>query len=201
MTDKITASRKRIFIDKKFQTKFILNYSLLIIIGTLVFNIAAYLILDSQIGKSLSSAHLAITRTGQLLLPTLVYLSIAFILILGTACIIITLLVSHKISGPLFAISRYLKMMADGNFNFEAKLRTRDQTAILAETLTETAKTIGGKIAVLKEATESLKKDLDESGALVSGKGCDQGQIIRLIHDLNEHVRVIEERLALFETE
>lgn len=201
MTEKITKSRKKVFIDKQFQTKFILNFCLLILVGTILFNLAAYFILNMNLGKSLSSAHLAITRTGDLLLPTLLYLSIAFLVILGLAAVFITLMISHKISGPLFAIGRYLKMMSEGRLNFEAKLRTKDQTAVLADTLTETVKTLGGRIVMIKDATESLKRDLARSNELIIEKGSDQGELIRLVNDLNEHVRVIEERLALFETE
>jgi methyl-accepting chemotaxis protein len=200
MTTDSSASRRHIFVDKKFQARFILNYVLLIVLGTLIFNAAAYLILDHQIGESLFSAHLAIQRTGDLLLPTLLYLSLTFVLILGLASVFITLIVSHRISGPLFAIMRYLRLMADGQFNFEAKLRTKDQTAVLADTLTETVKTLGGRVVMIKEAVDRAKKDMTILNSSVGEKALSP-ELIRTVHDLNEHLRLIEERLALFKTE
>jgi methyl-accepting chemotaxis protein len=201
MTDKIAGTRRRIFVDKKFQTRFILNYVLLILIGTLLFNVAAYIILDRQLGASLFSAHQAIKRTGELLLPTLFYLSATFIFILGLATIFITLILSHRISGPLFAIVRYLRMLAEGNMTFEAKLRTKDQTAALADSLSETTKVLKGRIIMLKETTESQKKDLTKLAAISAEKPGAQNDLIKTVHDLGEHVRTMEDRLAFFETE
>jgi methyl-accepting chemotaxis protein len=199
MTDN-AASRKHIFVDKQFQIRFILYYVLLIVVGTVLFNGVAYFILNHQIGESLFSAHLALSRTGELIGPTLVYLSITFILILGLAAIFITLIISHRISGPLFAIMRYLRMMGDGQLNFEAKLRTKDQTAVLADTLNDTIKTLGGRVAMIKEGLESIKKDAVHMNA-AADKGGNQADLVKSIHDLNEHLHVIEERLALFKTE
>ncbi len=201
MADKNTGSRKKVFVDKQFQTRFILNYVFLILIGTLVFNIAAYIILDHQLGESLFSAHQAIKKTGELLGPTLIYLSVSFIVIFSLATIFITLLLSHRISGPLFAIVRYLRMLAEGNMTFEAKLRTKDQTAALADSLTETTKVLKGRIIMLKETTDSLKKDLAKLGAISAEKPGAQNDLIKTIHDLDEHVKSMEDRLAFFETE
>ncbi len=200
MTDKLAASRKRVFVDKKFQTKFILKYSLLLIIGTMLFSISAYFILNQQIGESLFSAHLAIHRTGELLLPTLLLLSLTFVVILGVAAVFITLMVSHKICGPLFAIERYLKLISEGNLNFEAKLRTNDQTEALADTLTETVKSLRGRIVMAKESVTSLKKDLDRIN-VATEKGTAQGELARTVHDLQEHCRILEDHLAHFQTE
>jgi methyl-accepting chemotaxis protein len=200
MPDASSSSRRRIFIDKRFQTRFILNYTLLLLAGTALFIGAAYLILDKQIGESLFSAHLAISRTGELLLPTLLYLAAAFIVILGLATVVVTLLVSHKISGPLFAIVRYLRAMSEGNLNFEAKLRTNDQTAVVADTLTEAVRSLAGKVAMLKEIAGSLHRDA-ENVAAAAGRGGGSAETVRLAHELQEHIRTLEERLAVFQIE
>jgi hypothetical protein len=177
MDDKMKLSRKQVFIDRNFQLRFILQFCLLILAGLVLFNIAAYFILDRQLGKTLFSAHLALTRTGDLLLPTLTAISAVFVVILGAAAAGITLLVSHRICGPLFAIVRYLKMIGEGKLNFEARLRTNDQTAVVADTLTETVRALRGKVLAPDGATA------------------------RLTHELHEHVRILETRLASFETE
>lgn len=201
MPEASSSSRRKIFIDKTFQTRFVLYYTLLLLAGTVLFIGAAYLILNKQVGESLFSAHLAITQTGQLLLPTLLYLAVAFIIILGLATVVITLLVSHKISGPMFAIVRYLKTMSEGNLNFEAKLRTNDQTAVVADTLTEAIRSLGGKVTMLKEIAGSLRKDAERVAAASVGKGATTADAVRLVHDLQEHIRILEERLAVFHTE
>ncbi len=192
--------RKKIFVDKRFQARFIFNYIALIIVGTILFGLASYFILDRAMGESLFSAHLAITRTGDLLRPTLIYLSTAFIIILGVATWIMTLLISHRISGPLFAISRYLKMMSSGQLDFEAKLRTKDQTAVLADNLTETVGIMADRVNMVRESLDSLKEDLNKFSGDIQGGKLDQGELSTCIHDLNEHLRVLEDRIAFFKT-
>jgi methyl-accepting chemotaxis protein len=200
MTDMNSPLRKHLFVDRTFQIKFILYFSLLVVIGTVLFSLAAYLILDNQMGNSLFSAHVAMKRTGELLRPTLLSLSLAFVIILGVASVIITLLVSHKISGPLFAMVRYLKMISEGRLNFEAKLRTNDQTAALADCLTDTIRVLNGRITLIKENAAGLAKKVAELDSLMGQKGSGQPEILRTVSDLKEQTRIIEERLGFFET-
>ena len=120
-------ARKIVFIDKRFQGEFILKFVLLLLVGTAVFILAAYLILNRRLEDTYYSAHFVIKSTGEVLLPTLLALSGVFILVLGAAAVVITLYVSHHIAGPLFAIRRYLENVSRGELdssrNFASTIR------------------------------------------------------------------------------
>lgn len=162
--------RKIIFIDKRFQGEFILKFVLLLLIGTAIFVLAAYLILDKRLEDTYYSAHFTIKSTGEALLPTLLMLSGVFVLVVGGLATVITLYVSHHISGPLFAIRRYLESVSRGELAFEPKLRDKDQTTPLADSLTNALETLNQRLVAIRggadavrEASTKLSGHMDEA--------------------------------------
>ena len=150
-------ARKIIFIDKKFQGEFILKFVLLLLVGTAVFVLAAYLILNRRLEDTYYSAHFAIKTTGEVLLPTLLALSGVFILVLGAAAVVITLYVSHHIAGPLFAIRRYLENVSRGDLDFKPKLRLKDQTTPLAESLAHALETLNSRLVAVRVSADDMR--------------------------------------------
>lgn len=157
-------ARKIIFIDKRFQGEFILKFVLLLLAGTAVFILAAYLILNRRLEDSYYSAHFAIKSTGEVLLPTLLALSGVFVLVLGAAAFVITLYVSHHIAGPLFAIRRYLENVSRGDLDFTPKLRLKDQTTPLADSLAHAVETLNTRLIAIRVSADTVR----ESSAVLS---------------------------------
>jgi methyl-accepting chemotaxis protein len=158
--------RRAVFIDRHFQGEFILKFVLLLLVGTSVFVLAAYLVLDRRLEDTYYSAHYAVKSTGEILLPTLLILGGIFIVVLGAAAVVITLYVSHHIAGPLFAIRRYLENIARGDLDFEPKLRLRDQTTPLAESLTVALETLNARLVSLHHGAAAMR----ESSARLSSR-------------------------------
>lgn len=149
-------ARKIVFIDKRFQGEFILKFVSLLLVGTAVFVLAAYLILNRRLEDTYYSAHFAIKSTGEVLLPTLLALSGVFILVLGAAAVVITLYVSHHIAGPLYAIRRYLENVSRGDLDFKPKLRLNDQTTPLAESLALAVETLNSRLVAIRLGVDAM---------------------------------------------
>jgi len=149
--------RKIVFIDRQFQGAFILKFLLLLLVGTGLFVLAAYLILDRRLEETYYSAHYTIKSTGEALLPTLLALSAAFVAVLGAAVIVVTLYVSHHISGPLYAIRRYLESISRGELDFSPKLRTDDQTTALTESLAHALETLNTHLVSIRSGADALR--------------------------------------------
>lgn len=164
-------ARKIVFIDKRFQGDFILKFVALLLVGTSVFVLAAYLILNRRLEDTYYSAHFAIKSTGEVLLPTLLALSGVFVVVLGAAAVIITLYVSHHIAGPLYAIRRYLENISRGDLDFTPKLRPNDQTTPLADSLSHALGTLNTRIVAIRlgadavrDSAAKLHRHLDQAG-------------------------------------
>lgn len=155
--------RKIIFIDRRFQSEFVMRFVALLLVGTGVFILAAYLILNRRLEETYYSAHYAIKSTGEVLLPALLALGGVFIVVLGIAAVLITMYVSHHIAGPLFAIRRYLESVSRGDLDFEPKLRLKDQTTPLAESLAHALETLNARLVAIRSAADAMR---DASGKL-----------------------------------
>lgn len=149
--------RKVVFIDKRFQTDFILKFAMLLLVGTAIFGVSAYLILDRRLDQSYYSAHLTIKSVGEILKPTLIWLSLVFITVLSLAAVVIILYVSHHVAGPLFAIRRYLENVARGELDFEPRLRDKDQTTPLAQSLAAAVGTLNTKLVGIRSAADAVR--------------------------------------------
>jgi methyl-accepting chemotaxis protein len=150
------APRRILFIDRKFQANFILKFLGLLLAGTALFNVAAYLILNRRLEGSLYNAHMTIKSVGEILLPSLLSLSVVFLLLLGAAILMMTLFVSHLIAGPLYAIRRYIERIGEGELDFDARLRSKDQTTPLALTLSDTMQVLNARIASIQTAAGEI---------------------------------------------
>ena len=177
--------RKVLFVDRRFQADFMLKFLLLLLVGTGVFVLAAYLVLDKRFEETYYSAHFAIKSTGEMLLPTLLTLSAVFIVVLGSAAAAITLYVSHHIAGPLFAIRRYLENISRGELDFEAKLRPGDQTTALAESLAGALETLNAKLVAIRtradavsEASEKLSRHVSAASGASAECRADLGELL-----------------------
>ena len=149
--------RKVVFIDRRFQGTFILRFLILLLVGTGLFVLAAYLILDKRFGETYYSAHYTIKSTGELLLPTLLALSAVFVAVLGAAVIVVTLYVSHHIAGPLYAIRRYLESVSRGELDFQPRLRLDDQTTPLAQSLAHALETLNTRLVSIRSAADGVR--------------------------------------------
>jgi len=150
-------ARKIVFIDKRFQRDFIIKFVLLVLVGTAVFVLASYLILNRRLEDTYYSAHVIIKSTGEALLPTLLALSGVFVTVLGAAAVVITLYVSHHIAGPLFAIRRYLENVSQGDLDFKPKLRLNDQTTPLAESLAHAVETLNSRLVAMRIGADAMR--------------------------------------------
>jgi methyl-accepting chemotaxis protein len=171
------APRKIVFIDRKFQTSFILKFLGLLIIGTAVFDVAAYFILNRRLEESLYNAHMTIKSVGEILLPTLVSLSVIFLVLLGIAILLMTLFVSHLIAGPLYAIRRYIERIGEGELDFDARLRSKDQTTPLAMSLSESLQMLNRRLSAIQALSADLlqtSRELNESVQEQSGESSEK---------------------------
>jgi methyl-accepting chemotaxis protein len=151
------APRRTVFIDRQFQAGFIFKFLLLLVVGTALIDVAAYVILDKRIEGTLYSAHLTLQSLREMLLPTILVLSIIFVLLVGAAVLAMTLFVSHLIAGPLYAIRRYIDNIGEGRLDFVAQLRDRDQTTPLAASLSQSLTVLNERISAIQSLSEDIE--------------------------------------------
>lgn len=153
--------RKNYFIEKGFQTRFILRFCALVALGGLLIVILLYLFARHSNTVSIINSRVVVRSTWNFLLPILIQtIAIVFVL-LSLATIAITLFVSHMIAGPLFRFKNVLKLLEDGDFSCEFRIRRKDQLQNLASALNAMISKNRAELIKMKLNFTALKDNLE----------------------------------------
>lgn len=129
--------RRQYFIKKDFQFEFIFRFCLLVLAGIVVSSILLFYFSQDTLTSSFQQSRLVIKNTSIAILPALIYTSLITLGLISLATIIVTLVVSHKIAGPLFRLEKELKEIGAGDLTKNVRLREKDQLTPMAETLNQ----------------------------------------------------------------
>jgi len=153
--------RRNYFIDKKFQTRFILKFSVVVVIATVVIGLAiAYLSRDFTT-VTMENTRVSVKTTPDLIMPIIIETVIVVNVIAAFVVIILTMLASHKIAGPLFRIKREIEVLKKGDFSANFKIRKTDELQDLADSLTNLTDSLKNNYTLIKDKTRQLKSLLE----------------------------------------
>ena len=149
--------RRNYFIDKSFQTKFILKFCLIVILSSITIAILLFILSRNFTTVAIENAHVIVKGTSSFLAPIIIE-TLSLVTVFSAICVIIlTLFVSHKIAGPLYRLKKEIDEMKNGNMNLDFRTRKADQLQELANSLADMSKSLMGKHAALKVKLKELK--------------------------------------------
>jgi methyl-accepting chemotaxis protein len=153
--------RKNYFIDKNFQSKFILRFCLLVVIGGLLTIGLLYFFAMKSTTVAFVNSRVVARTTADFILPILVQTVAIVVIVVSLATVFVTLLVSHKIAGPLYRFKKVMQALTDGDFSSEFKIRRLDQLQDLADSFNVMIVKVRQELRGLKDNIVSLKDRLD----------------------------------------
>ena len=180
--------RKNYFIEKKFQTKYLLLTLLLLLSYTFVFIVVIFApyILTLYFDYPLSEKNEA--ARALLLLHGTVWPWIGGVILFFC---MISVFISHKVAGPLFRLKKSLIRVTQGDLDVVIKLRKWDDLKDLAEhinTLIEELRTfvitLRDDYALLSEYILELEREI-ETKVLTEEKG---KEIIRKVQESRKNI-------------
>lgn len=124
--------RRNYFIERSFQTRFILKFCGLVVAAGVLTILFLYLFSGRSTTVNIVNSRVVVKSTADYLLPLLLQTVFIVAIIVGIAAIFITLLVSHKIAGPLYRLKKAMQEVSNGDF-VQIHLRELDQLGGLAE--------------------------------------------------------------------
>ena len=160
-----TYKRRQYFIKKDFQFKFILKFCLIILIGTILSTGLLFLFSQGTLTSSFQQSRLVIKNTALTILPAVIYTNLIMLGLITLATIVVTLFVSHKIAGPLFRFEKELKDIEKGDLTKSIKLRKKDQTTDLADSLNKMTASLHGKVLEIRTGVEHLIESVSKQNA------------------------------------
>lgn len=142
--------RRQYWINKRFQTRFILFFILLVISGMAL---STGLVLSGFRGHltTLSAdTGLSVTDTLTYSIPAMVAANLITLVTISIFMISMTLLVSHRIAGPLYRIESDTAKIADGNLAHRICLRKGDQFRELCVDINRMTENLNTRISEIR---------------------------------------------------
>ena len=158
MTDshKPNFKRRTYYIDKKFQARFVLIFLLVLVVGGGLSIALTMLSTQETLTSTYGGGGLAIEKTASAILPSVVLTTLVTTAIIGVVVLILTLLISHRIAGPMFRFEQDLKQIAKGDLQKKIHIRDGDQFAGMVENLNGMVESFNGKLLVVQNGLDGL---------------------------------------------
>ncbi|RME20406.1 MAG: hypothetical protein D6806_16395 [Deltaproteobacteria bacterium] len=166
------ARRKTFLIDKSFQLKYTL---LLVAVGVAVSAVLGYLIYDlTQETYKLMELDRAMEGEVAKFDARMLYFLGGFVVVMAVFLFAWGIVITHRVAGPVYIISRYLGQLRDGEMPQMRPLRRGDELKGFFAAFTEMVSSMKQRAAeeagLLEQAARLLEKSEDQQAAELAGK-------------------------------
>lgn len=154
--DKPPLRRRHYFVKREFQLGFILKFCLLVLIGVIISTCLLLLFSQDTLTSSFQQSRLIIRNTALVILPLVIYTNLITLGLITLATIVVTLFISHKLAGPLFRFEKELRVIGEGDFTKDIRLRKKDQMMPIAEDLNRMTARLREKVLAIRTGVSEL---------------------------------------------
>lgn len=180
--------RKNYFVKKEFQMNFLLRFvALLVLESVLIAGLFMY-VSTNTLTTGYMDYTLKIERTANFFLIPFILIAAMVVIGIGITGMIMFILLSHRIAGPLYRFEKILGQVEGGDLTTRVSLRKTDQLMALKGSLNVFIDSLDGRMG-------KVKRILEEAKALLSKKEDPQAMdkleaVISRLKDEIEHFKV-----------
>ena len=187
--------RRKFFIDKQFQLKYILLVIFMLLLYTIFFVVTLFLpqllpfIFNSPITEQARAAEIL------LLYHKNVWPAVFIVIpLFGFFSIFIT----HKIAGPVYRLKQKLEQMAVWNLNTTLKLRTGDDLQDLAECVNLLSEELKDFVNDMQSSFDAISENIVKVEAKIASKDIDESKGKETILMLEDCRKRLERTISRF---
>lgn len=144
--------RRRYFIKKKFQTNFLVRFIILLLLESLLIAGLFMYVSSDTLTTGYFNSTLKIDRTVNFFFISFLLITLIAVVGVGIAGLIIFILLSHRIAGPLYRFEKTLERIGNGDLTTRIDLRGTDQLTELKEALNTLADSLDRRMAGIKNS-------------------------------------------------
>lgn len=170
--------RRNYFIDRNFQTKFVLKFTVIIVLSSLLILAGVMFFSSDSNTVAIENTKVIVKRTSDFILPIVAANLAVVLLFTGLGVSLLTLLVSHQISGPLYRLRREVDSLKRADFRRDFHIRGNDQLQEFAKSLDAMCSSLKDKHLGLKTHFRSLNNFLRDKNFKMSEKDADQLSVL-----------------------
>jgi len=160
--------RRNFFIKKGLQGKYVLSYFIFVMLGVIFFTLIFSMLSMNTLSIVYDDYDLQIGTTPLILLEKILASQWIFMAIFAMLfVVIISILLTHRIAGPMYRFEQAFNEMINGNIGYWIKLRKKDEGKELAEKINRFNDILSEKL----KATNRLVDEIDRSLEVFSRAG------------------------------
>jgi len=148
--------RRQYYISKKFQTRFILRFFLILVLGGVVTVGLTLLNTQDTLTSTYVDSRLVIQSTSLAIMPSVIFTTLLTTGILGVVAVLVTLLASHKIAGPIYRFEKDIQQVGEGDLRHRIRIRKNDQFQELAVSLNQMIDGLSSRVSAVKNEAQAL---------------------------------------------
>ncbi len=156
--------RKRVYIDKSFQLSFIVKFISILIVGGVISIGLTMMTTRETLTTSFMNSRLVIENTSWAIMPSVIFTTLITTAVVGIVVVLMTLLVSHKIAGPMYRFDKDIERIADGDLKNRIFLRQGDQLTKIAGSLNQMTEALHTKVSTVERELGELYETGQEEG-------------------------------------
>jgi len=119
--------RRHYFINKAFQSEFILKFCALVALGCVVFGVILYALSSKTLTTSFENSRLVVKSTADYLLPGLLFGGMIVGILTAIVTSIIVVLMTHRVVGAMYRFEKQAEKIGSGELSSDLKIRKKDQ--------------------------------------------------------------------------
>lgn len=192
-----SVKRRKYFIKKDYQGKLILGCFLFVAGMGIVFNIVLGLLSADSLTISYTNQDLQLGQTPIMLLKQVLTANWILIILGGGFVVVASLLISHRVVGPLYRFEATLDSMRKGKLDIVIKLRDKDEGKELAGKINDFNRYMSETIYDMSKNSQALH-NLIEQVAAIDLPRQEKEQLASLCWSMQEHNRKVTTRCNSF---
>ena len=178
--------RRQLLIIKRFQIRYISLILLFMFATALLTGYTVYVTTWIMFGEKLAAVYPQgllfdiAKKVNMVLFLRLIFLS--------PMVILIGLVLSNRIAGPIYRIRLFLKDLTEGNYEGRIRLRKKDELKDVAEDLNILVSSLDSDQKDRKALIDKIKKDTDDLEAAVIAGAPDKEKLLRKVLEIKGQI-------------
>jgi nitrogen fixation/metabolism regulation signal transduction histidine kinase len=195
---KIRYKRRNYFIKKNFQGKLILGYFLFVLMGCLIFTVILAILSTDSLTVVYQDNDLQIGQTPFMLVKQLLTANWIFIVVGSAFVVLVAMMITHRLAGPLFRLERAVDNMGRGQLNDIIRLREKDEGKELAAKLNYFNRELSENFRVIERQSNNIEDLIVQYNSL-NPKNATQEDYDSLFNSIARQNEAVQEIIAKYQ--
>lgn len=183
-------------ITKGYLVRLVLLVLCIFIIGTAVSAVFLHLNLNRPLDTHYSAILSIITEIKETLIIRTLKINAIFYLMISAGIVLLGIIYTHRIAGPLYRIKLYAKSVSEGRLDINLKFRKKDAVHLFAEALNLMTQGYHDRVTTLDSEIRELKAAVKELQSLTENDK-DTAAVQQRIAELNDKINKLLSTIKL----